>query len=57
MHASHELLQAAKTGALSNAIGSGTISEFLGTQWVACHPQVWPHIQALEAISLEHKGA
>jgi hypothetical protein len=56
MYASHDLLQAAKTGSIATAVGSASIADFLGRQWVESHTRVWPHIQALEALTLEDKG-
>ena len=53
MHRSHLLLQAAKQGSVSQVVGAGTISEFLGKRWVHAHPRTWPHIQVLEALSLD----
>ena len=50
MHSSHSLLQSAKMGSLANVVGDGSVSEFLGNQWVHAHPRVWPYIQALEAL-------
>jgi hypothetical protein len=47
LHASHDLLQAAKTGSIVTVIGSASIADFLGRQWVESHSRVWPHIQAL----------
>ena len=57
MHASHSLLQAAKAGSIASVVGLGSVSEFLGKQWVHAHPRVWPHIQVLEAIALGKAGA
>ncbi|KWT97695.1 MULTISPECIES: hypothetical protein [unclassified Variovorax] len=49
MHATHELLQAAsKFGSIVSVIGSGSVSAFLGEQWVQAHPKVLPYIAALE---------
>lgn len=51
MHNSHSLLQAAgREGSIASVIGAGTVAQFLGTQWVQTHPNVWPYIQALEAL-------
>jgi hypothetical protein len=48
MHAAHDLMQAAsKFGSISNVVGSGSVSTFLG-EWVAAHPRVLPYIVALE---------
>lgn len=52
MHRSHLLLQAAKHGSIAPVIGTGTVSDFLGKRWVQAHPNVWPHIQALEALQM-----
>lgn len=50
MHTSHGLLQAAiRDGSIASALGTRTVAEFLGVQWVHEHPKVWPYIQALEA--------
>ena len=57
MHASHSLLQAAKAGSIASVVGSGSVSEFLGKQWVHAHPRVWPCIQVLEAVALGKAGA
>ena len=52
MHQSHLLLQSAKReGSITSVIGPGTLAQFLGTQWVQVHPNVWPYIQALEALN------
>ena len=52
MHTSHSLLQsAAAHGSLSPVLGSASIVEFLGAEWVRAHPRVLPYIQALEAAS------
>jgi hypothetical protein len=51
MHASHDLLQAAKAGALVNLPGSASVSEFLGVQWLQAHPSVRPYVQALETAA------
>jgi hypothetical protein len=51
MHTSHALLQAAaRTGSIGSAIGTGSVAEFLGAQWVTSHPNVLPYIHALEAL-------
>lgn len=57
MHSSHSLLQAAKQGSIAGVVGSGSVSAYLGEQWVRSHPRVWPHIQALEALALRNSGA
>jgi hypothetical protein len=57
MHSSHSLLSAAKAGSLASVVGSGSVSEFLGKQWVQAHPRVWPHIQVLEAVALGERDA
>lgn len=56
MHSSHNLLQAAKRGSIADVVGSGSVSEFLGKQWVQEHPKVWPHILALEGLAPGEKG-
>lgn len=49
MHEAHALLQAAsKFGSNTNVIGSGSVSTYLGEEWVQAHPQVLPYIEALE---------
>jgi len=57
MHSSHDLLQAAKSGSIASVVGPGSVSEFLGRQWVQEHPSVWPHIRALEALATRENGA
>jgi hypothetical protein len=52
MHTSHSLLNAARQGSIAGVIGSGTVSAFLGKQWVESHPNVWPSIHELERVSL-----
>jgi hypothetical protein len=52
MHASHGLLQAAKSGSLEPVLGSQSVSDFLGREWVQAHSRVWPHIQVLESVAL-----
>lgn len=50
MHSAHELLQAAsKFGSIASVIGSGSVSTFLGEDWVRAHPRVLPFIAALES--------
>jgi hypothetical protein len=49
MYLSHKLLQAAKAGSIGTALGTATVAEFIGSPWVAQHPNVAPHIEALEA--------
>ncbi|MCR8959779.1 hypothetical protein M0765_019150 [Variovorax sp. S2] len=50
MHAAHDLLQAAsKFGSIVSVTGLGSVSTFLGEQWVQAHPQVLPYIAALES--------
>ncbi|MFE1572907.1 hypothetical protein ACFIQG_13940 [Comamonas odontotermitis] len=48
MHSAHLLLAASKSGSIASVIGSGSISTFLGAQWVEAHPRVLPYIAALE---------
>jgi hypothetical protein len=57
MDSCHTLLQAAKTGGLSRVLGTTTVTEFLGSQWVASHPNVQPFIQALEAVAIGEHNA
>jgi hypothetical protein len=49
MHASHELLKAAREGSLKSVLGSQSIADFLGRDWVSNHPRVQPFIAALQA--------
>jgi len=49
MHAAHQLLQAAsKLGSIKSVIGQGSVSAYLGAQWVQAHSQILPYIAALE---------
>jgi len=57
MHMSHELLQAAKTGSLTNLLGLRTVTQFLGAQWVDAHPKVRSYIQELEALAVRESNA
>ncbi|SCK35366.1 hypothetical protein VAR608DRAFT_3197 [Variovorax sp. HW608] len=51
MNEAHLLLQAAsKPGSIASVIGTGSVSEFLGEQWVRNHPRVMPYIEALERV-------
>ena len=52
MHTPHSLLNAAKQGSIAGVVGSGTVSAFLGKQWVESHPNVWPSIYELERVAL-----
>ena len=52
MHTSHGLLHGAKTGSIAGVLGGGSVPEFLGSKWVAAHPNVWPFIKALEGEAL-----
>jgi hypothetical protein len=51
MHACHDLLLAAKRGSLAPVLGSKTISQFLGVEWVASHPSIATAICALESAA------
>jgi len=53
MNAAHRLLQAAKAGSLGAVLGSGTVSDYLGRDWIRQHSSVWPHVQVFEAALLE----
>ena len=57
MHSSHALLAAAKGGSLASVVGAGTVSDYLGKEWVNAHPRVWPHIQILESVALGESDA
>ncbi len=57
MDSCHTLLQAAKTGGLSRLLGTSTVTEYLGSQWVASHPNVKPFIQTLEAVAIYEHNA
>ncbi|WCM92342.1 hypothetical protein M5C99_18580 [Acidovorax sp. NCPPB 2350] len=49
MHAAHELLLAAhEFASIETVVGSGSVSAFLGEQWVQAYPLVVPYIAALE---------
>ena len=49
MHAAHELLQAAsKFDSIVSVVGSGSVSTFLGEEWVQAHPAVQPYVAVLE---------
>lgn len=56
MHSCHGLLQAAKNGSLSAVLGSMTVAQFLGTHWVAAHPNVSAAINELESATRERAG-
>lgn len=50
MHASHELLQAAKLQkSIANVVGHESVARFLGVEWVESHPAVLPYVLAIEA--------
>ena len=52
MYASHSLLRAASaSGSISGVVGRGSVSEFLGQDWVDSHLNVLPAIRALEACA------
>ena len=51
MSACHGLLLAAKGGSLAPVLGSKTISQFLGVEWVASHPSVATAISAFESAA------
>jgi hypothetical protein len=48
MHRSHELLQAAASGSIENLLGSRTVADFIGKDWVRRHQDVVPAIAAVE---------
>lgn len=51
LHTAHDLLQAAtRDGSIASAIGTRTVAQFLGTQWLHDHPQVLPYVRALQAL-------
>ena len=51
LHTAHSLLQAAThDGSIAGAIGTRTVTQFLGTRWLHDHPQVLPYVQALEVL-------
>lgn len=56
MHSCHGLLQAAKSGSLSAILGSKTVAQFLGADWVAAHPDVVAAISEFEAVAQEQAG-
>jgi hypothetical protein len=57
MHASHDLLQAAKVhGSIASVIGAGSVASFLGNTWVQAHPSVLPYIGTLEAAQQAEHG-
>lgn len=48
MGRAHELHQAAVAGRLAGALSGKTIAQYLGANWVACHPGVMSAIEVLE---------
>ncbi|RYG57887.1 MAG: hypothetical protein EON56_01335 [Alphaproteobacteria bacterium] len=57
MHAAHDLLQAAsKFGSIASTVGTGSVSTFLGVQWVENHPRVMPFIAILEGLKRATDG-
>jgi hypothetical protein len=50
MHASHELLLAARGKSISALLAGRSISEFLGEQWVSSHPRVLFEVSRLQAL-------
>lgn len=58
MHAAHDLLRAAsKFGSIVSVTGSGSVSTFLGEQWVQAHPQVLPTSRPLRALNEQERQA
>ena len=51
MHKSHGLLAAASLGSLEPELAGASIIEYIGSEWVATHPQVLAAIQALDRAS------
>ena len=49
MSRAHDLLQAAKTGAVRECLNGQTVAQFLGQNWVMQHARVLPSITALKA--------
>ena len=49
MNRAHDLLQAAKTGAVRECLNGQTVAQFLGQNWVMQHARVLPSITNLEA--------
>ena len=49
MSRAHDLLQAAKTGAVRECLNGQTVAQFLGQNWVMQHARVLPSITKLEA--------
>lgn len=48
MYLAHDLLNACKRNDLGKLLGSKSIEEFLGQNWVQVHPYVQPAIAALQ---------
>nr|CAS02672.1 putative integron gene cassette protein [uncultured bacterium] len=49
MYRSQELTQATVTGSIESLLDQGTVTDFLGTEWVQRHPNVLSAIAAVEA--------
>ena len=49
MYRSQALTQATVTGSIENLLGTRTVTNFLGTEWVKRHPNVLAAIAVVEA--------
>lgn len=50
MDRAHDLLQACKSKDISELLGSKSVIEFLGIEWVDKHPKIKAKIQAFEEL-------
>jgi hypothetical protein len=55
MNRAHELQQAARGGKLEQLLGVGRAADFLGRDWVECHPGVKQAAEKLEAALMAAK--
>ena len=49
MNRAHDLQQAARSGTLEHLLGSTTATDYVGRNWVECHPGVKQAAESLEA--------
>lgn len=53
MHISHSLVKATKNGNIIQALRGGSVTDYLGREWVAHHPDVLPAIDYFEMLLSE----
>ena len=48
MNRAHDLHQAARRGTLEHLLGNTTAADFIGRDWIECHPEVKQAVDGLQ---------